>query len=109
MSDANPAVERVAQPRHRWWHLGGKDISHVSIDDGYEIELSGSATSSVSELQKNVENVFVSPEALGVYKPVEGFEGAHRFDPAATWSPDEERSLVKRVSMLCKMSSGADD
>ena len=98
------SVQRSQRPR-KWWHLGGKDVSFVTIDDGYETVSqtpSGSSSPSAAESQ---ENVFVAPEALELYKPVEGFEGTHRFDPSATWTKEEERRLVRRVCIDSKLDS----
>ena len=50
-----------------------------------------------SRLVKNVKNVFVAPEVADIYKPIEGFEGAHRFDSSAIWTKKEEKSLVRKV------------
>jgi hypothetical protein len=43
--------------------------------------------------------------------PHESYEGSHRFDPAVTWSPDEERALVRKTDLrllfwLCVMFFG---
>lgn len=89
----------VPYRRQKWWQLGGKDVSHVSIDAGYETAPSSASSSSLEDGNKN-EGVFVAPEALEVYRPVEGFEGTHRFDPSATWSYEEEEQLVKKVHGL---------
>lgn len=32
------------------------------------------------------------------YKPSDGWEGLHRYDPDFTWEPSEERRLVRKVS-----------
>ncbi len=91
---SGPATSETAKPQ-KWYHLFGKDISHVSVDAGYE---TSSETSSLDEpLVNNTHNVFEAPEASEIYKLVEGFEGTHRFDPSATWTPEEEKSLVRRV------------
>lgn len=88
------ATSKPAKPQ-KWYHLFGKDISHVSVDAGYE---TSSETSSLDELVvKNTHNVFEAPEATEIYKLVEGFEGTHRFDPSATWTQEEEKTLVRRV------------
>ena len=92
-------IKKVSEPRP-WWKFGGKDISHVSVNAGYELP---SETSSVDEstgesLVKNVNNVWDAPEAAELYKPIAGFEGTHRFDPSATWTVAEEKALVRRVS-----------
>lgn len=84
------------RPR-RWWQIGGQDISHVSINAGYEAEATSSSSSSSENLTSGGEDIFVAPEALEVYKPIEGFEGAHRFDPSATWTKEEEAALIRKV------------
>lgn len=32
------------------------------------------------------------------YAPIDGYEGRHRWDPNAQWTPEEEKKLVRRVS-----------
>lgn len=93
------------QSTRKWWQIGGKDISYVSIDAGYDVEPSASESSSISEANKDAANVFVAPEAVELYKPVEGFEGAHRFDPSAQWSQEEENKLVRRVRWFSYLSA----
>lgn len=34
------------------------------------------------------------------YKPIDEYEGAHRFDPEFEWEEKEERRVVRRVSAL---------
>jgi hypothetical protein len=31
------------------------------------------------------------------YRPVDGYEGAHRYDPAYTWDPKDEKAVVRKV------------
>lgn len=82
--------------RQKWYSLRGKDVSYVSVDDGYD---TSSETSSLNEGVVNAHhNVFEAPEAQEIYKFVDGFEGAHRFQPDATWSAEEEKKLIRRVS-----------
>jgi hypothetical protein len=33
------------------------------------------------------------------YKPVESYEGIHRYDPKFEWEPEEERRVVRKVSV----------
>jgi hypothetical protein len=33
------------------------------------------------------------------YKPIEGYEGAHRYDPEYTWSAADERRVVRKVCL----------
>ena len=98
-------AREVPKPRP-WWKLGGKDCSYVSVNAGYDLP---SETASVDKsddesLVKNVNNVWDAPEATEIYKPVEKFEGAHRFDPSATWTKAEEKALVRRVRQILSLS-----
>ncbi|EXJ83046.1 hypothetical protein A1O3_06863 [Capronia epimyces CBS 606.96] len=86
--------------RRKWWQIGGKDISYVSVDDGLEQRSETSSEHDGSGLIKNVHNVFEAPEAVNIYKPIKGFEGSHRFDPSATWTPEEEKVLVRRLDWI---------
>lgn len=37
------------------------------------------------------------------YAPIDEYEGRHRWDPNAQWTPEEEKKLVRRVgSPLCQ-------
>ncbi|RMZ77255.1 hypothetical protein DV738_g4534, partial [Chaetothyriales sp. CBS 135597] len=84
----------MVQRKHpRWYTIGGKDVAYRRIDAGYDT----SAYSSQEDLVKNVGNVYTAPEAEEVYKPIEGFEGAHRFKPDAVWTPEEEKALIRRL------------
>lgn len=107
--EAFPTSRETLDPRdvrpRRWWQFGGKDRSYVSVDAGYE---SNSSASSSEDLVKNIDNVYVAPEAVDLYKPVEGFEGTHRFDPTATWSAEEEKKLVRRVCVSPHFFSDTD-
>ena len=90
-------LRKYRQPQ-KWWKLSGRDISHVSVNDGY-VDSGASSFDETGDdaLVKNVNNVFDAPEAAELYKPIEGFEGAHRFDPSATWTQAEENALIRKV------------
>jgi hypothetical protein len=94
--DERPQVVK----RRPWWQIGGTDISFVPADAGYPA-VSNSASSSDTKLgdanERNGRHVWNSEEAKQIYKPIEGYEGAHRFDPTLTWTPEEEARLVRRV------------
>jgi hypothetical protein len=80
---------------NHWWSISSKDVAYVSIDSGFN----ESETTSISDssLIKNNYSVFEAPEAVELYKPIVGFEGSHRFDPSATWTPEEEKTLVRKA------------
>lgn len=83
-----------------WWRFGGRDRSYIptrnepskssqdSLTDPRDIESENTADLSV----------FNDAKAYDIYKPIENYEGRHRFDPRATWSDGEEKKLVRRVS-----------
>jgi hypothetical protein len=95
ISDAN-AIPFKTKP---WWKFGGKDYSFVPVSSGYtqttEANKSDSTLDSVQDMGRHV---YETAEAKDIYKPIEGYEGAHRFDPHLKWSPEEEKRLVKTVS-----------
>jgi hypothetical protein len=76
-------VSRHITPKRPWWKIGGKDISFAPVDPD-------SVTTS---------SVFSDPDAAVIYKPIEKYEGSHRFDPSATWTPQEEQALVRTVKL----------
>lgn len=36
------------------------------------------------------------------YRPIDGYEGIHRFDPDFEWDPEEERRVVRKVCLCGK-------
>jgi len=91
------AYEVHSQP---WWKFGGKDYSHVSIDGDY-VQPNSSSSSYVptdESVVRRRNSVFGAPEAVDLYSPPETYEGAHRFDPTTSWTKEEEKALVRRVS-----------
>ena len=85
----------------KWWDLSGNNVNHVSVDLGYEERSAAASKISDAPLATNTDNVFVAPEAMEIYKPVDGFEGAHRFNPSATWTLEQENKLVRKVGHPC--------
>lgn len=86
--------------RDPWWKLGGKDVSFVSVDAGY-VRSDNSASSSKTKLgsvESLGHHVFETAESKEIYKPIEGYEGSHRFDPTFEWTAEEEKTLVRTVS-----------
>lgn len=93
-SDEGPRARGTA-----WWRFGGKDRTFVSS------QKETSKTSLTSSQEDEIDNdntihgsVFSDSRAVEFYKPIEKYEGRHRFDMHATWSDEEEKKLVRRVS-----------
>lgn len=52
-----------------------------------------------TELSKD--SIGVGQEQLaGVTRPHESYEGYHRFDPLASWTPKEERAVILKTDIL---------
>jgi hypothetical protein len=100
--------------RKPWWKLGGKDYSFVSVNSGYTrapISTSSSDTKlDFTESPLVGHHVYENEDTKEIYKPIEGYEGSHRFDPKLKWDPAEEKALVKivRFNFLCGASFQAD-
>lgn len=90
----------VMQPI-KWWKLGGQDVSYVSVDHGYDVmfdsETAHAKRATRLSIVENINNPYEAAEAEEFYKPIEGYEGTHRFDPHSTWSQEEEKKLVRKV------------
>lgn len=85
----------------KWWKFGGGDRSFVPIQaTPSKSSLASSHEDSYGWDENNADStVFSDARAAEIYKPIEKFEGRHRFDLHATWSEDEEKKLVRRVSL----------
>jgi hypothetical protein len=84
-----------------WWKLGGKDNSFVSVNAGYtKTAISTSSSDTKLDAVENLgHHVYETEDAKEIYKPIAGYEGSHRFDPAFQWDPAEERKLVRTVRL----------
>lgn len=105
-SGSNYVVHTTVEKRKPWWKLGGKDISFAPVDaDSITTPNSGSVKDDVETPGTNNihGSVFDDSRAAEFYQPVEKYEGKHRFDPTATWTPEEERKLVRTVSVFLAM------
>lgn len=43
-------------------------------------------------------STFASGASDKLYEPIPEYEGRHRYDPKATWTQEEEKKLVRKVS-----------
>ncbi|PKS12450.1 hypothetical protein jhhlp_000656 [Lomentospora prolificans] len=53
-------------------------------------------------------DAFVSGGSADLYEPISQYEGRHRYDPSAEWTPEEEKRLLRKVdyricSWVCLM------
>ena len=83
-----------------WWRFGGRDRSYIPTrNEPSKSSLDSFTDSRDIENENNADlSVFNDTKAYDIYKPIEKYEGRHRFDPRATWSDGEEKKLVRKVS-----------
>lgn len=98
-SDENPSTIQAKSGWRSWWKAESGDHVFVPVDPYSAVE-----TNSKSDAESNPPtNKDISDGSDSVndnpnlYIPVDGYEGKHRFDPTATWTDQEERSLIRKV------------
>jgi hypothetical protein len=75
---------------------------HAPVNDK-EVDLTGSASGSEIETHTTRkgyrDGVTFASRGLRQdnYKPVDSYEGLHRYDPDFEWEPEEERKVVRKV------------
>lgn len=100
-ADRLQAVDPEPFKRKSWWKIGGTDEAFVSVDVGYARTSSPASSSDVKldAVKALGRSVWETEEAKELYKPIEGYEGAHRFDPSFKWTAEEENALIRKVSV----------
>lgn len=90
-----------------WWRFGGEDRSFVPVNVSSSVKSTRSSSDEDEHANENTiyGSVFSDSRAQEFYKPIEKYEGRHRFDMHATWSEEEEKSLVRRVSSCILVST----
>lgn len=81
-------------------------VHQTNSSDGYDAkdpelvkgayETTSSNLSSV-RLGESEGGVFATGGNIDSYKPIDEYEGAHRYDPYYEWTEKEEKKLVRRV------------
>ena len=81
---------------------------YVAIDDDEDKDIRSSISSNSPilppfESREDNEGPSVQPSTFQVdgletfYKPIQGYEGLHRYDPDYTWTSTDERAVVRKV------------
>lgn len=81
--------------------LDGKDLSAVTHQDATSTGSSGDEERATNDLGSDGEHAFSDPKVAEYWRSVyenAKYECRHRFDPSATWTPEEEKKLRRRVS-----------
>lgn len=76
-------------------------IERESSDQADDLKASPEAIVSESSVFARTGGKTFETESLeSFYKPIDSYEGVHRFDPEFEWEAKEEKRLVRKVSML---------
>lgn len=98
-SGAQSPGHRATVRSRPWWRLGGTDVSFVSVDDDLSVSSASNSiadSESANDIGKD-RTVFASEDTAEIYAPPPQYEGFHRFDSKATWTPEEETALVRKL------------
>jgi hypothetical protein len=94
---------RAPLSREGYIELHGQDEDEQEADDPRSSINSHSPILPKSEIaESNQESVdgratFDTSGLESHYKPVDGYEGAHRYDPSYSWEPVDEQRVVRKV------------
>jgi len=74
-----------------------------SDSDGVDVKLYPEAIVTDTKLfQKAESKAFEETDSLNsFYKPIDSYEGKHRYDPQFEWEAAEEKRVVRKVCMFC--------
>ncbi|ORY73438.1 major facilitator superfamily domain-containing protein [Leucosporidium creatinivorum] len=76
------------------------DESPRSTDSKTELESDFKSDVESREDADSIWNsVFDDPLLAKYYEPPEEYEGKHRFDPSARWTPEEEKKILRKVDL----------
>lgn len=78
------------------------DLPEVSKTKS-DYDLSASGSTSEADVRATGHHGAVTFDSAGLkarqYRPIDTYEGIHRFDPDFDWEPEEERKVIRKVSM----------
>lgn len=80
--------------------MGRKETTNeptVTALDNLGHSSDSASTSDASTNKPLNSSVFISGGSVDHYEPIPEYEGRHRYDPTAQWTPQEEKVLVKKV------------
>lgn len=78
--------------------MGKPDHEDSSSDNAVDLKAFPVAAIAESKLfARTGGKAFETDSLESFYKPIDEYEGAHRFDPKFEWEPKEERRVVRRV------------
>ncbi|KAF8608046.1 MFS general substrate transporter [Ceratobasidium sp. AG-I] len=72
---------------------------HSGFADNKDASAVGGELPSTTSSTFNGDHIFEDPKLGKYFVPIPEYEGMHRFDPKATWTEAEERSLVRKVDL----------
>ncbi|MCJ1334415.1 hypothetical protein MMC10_011124 [Thelotrema lepadinum] len=94
-----PATSADGPGATKW--LRKLDGSSNSEEKAFAVDFAGSETGgqklSSGDSDKADDEESAEDRLWKYYAPIDSYEGKHRYDPKATWTPEEEKRLVRRL------------
>jgi hypothetical protein len=88
----------------------------VAHNAGHDVKISGSDANSgyetsILNVKQATGEVNLEGGKTRFYEPIPEYEGRHRWDPRAEWTEQEEKQLVRKVSIpfLCYITTSIND
>lgn len=95
-----PPEQETPLKANSWWKFGGRIFVPSRLQGSKSTFKNFQGDRTIDDDHNADGNVFSDPRAVDIYKPIEKYEGRHRLDIRATWSDEEEKKLVRRVSSV---------
>ena len=81
--------------------MGGREDSPNSGSASPEADLKAFPEAAVTDpsfFKRTKGRAFDNDSLESFYKPIDSYEGRHRYDPSFEWTPKEEKRVVRKVS-----------
>jgi hypothetical protein len=75
-----------------------QDTVQISVDQGSpDTSIGGDLEKKGSQIQQYQAGAFETREGHHHYRPIDSYEGIHRWDPEFEWTEEEEKKIVRKV------------
>lgn len=81
--------------------MGGREDSPDSGNASPEADMKAFPEAAVTDttfFKRTEGRAFDNDSLESFYKPIDSYEGRHRYDPSFEWTPKEEKRVVRKVS-----------
>ena len=106
MMDDEPNSERrrSAVVKEILYTLKGQAKENVNLHRSGADSLSDNERDEIYYQKQAKGETFLDGGNARYYKPIDTYEGRHRWDPNAEWTPEEEKRIIRKVRLTWTMS-----